>query len=298
MTETITSAGRRSVLLTTDCGAEMDDQWALAHLALSPGVRLTGVVTTHAPSLAHPAARTAARSANDVIDLLSLAARPPVVEGASTSLADRRPRPGRGAEFILECARNHTTLDPLVVLVLGAATDVATALLTDVSLGERIEIIAMAFDGWPAGGDQFNVRNDPLAWKILLGSTAPITVGDAEVAQRQLAMTRRRAQELIGDCGQVGAFLVRLLAEWLDAQPDLVQRVTGDANSWPVWDEVVVAHLLGLTTVSTYPRPDLRNDLGFDHPAVTGWSIDWITGIASDRLWLDLRQRLRAAQSA
>lgn len=290
--------GRRPVVLTTDCGADMDDQWALVHLALCPGFRLEGVVTTHAPNLTPPAARTAARRASEVLDLLSLAGRPPVIEGAGEPLADRHSPPTPGAAFILERASDRTVVDPLIVLVIGAATDVASALLMDESLGDRIEIVAMGFDGWPAGNDQFNVRNDPLAWRILLESTASITVGDAEVTRRQLAMTRRRAQELLSDTGPAGAWLVQLLAGWLDRHLDLVRQVTGDPDSWPVWDEVVVAHLMGLTTTRTHPRPRLRDDLAFEHPAVDDRTIDWITDIDASRLWPDLRQRLRDRQPA
>ena len=40
-------AASRPVILTTDCGADMDDQWALAHLVLSPEFDVRAVVTTH-----------------------------------------------------------------------------------------------------------------------------------------------------------------------------------------------------------------------------------------------------------
>lgn len=72
-----TLAARRAVVLTTDCGADMDDQWTLAQLALAPELELRGVVTTHAPSLAAPAADTAARVSNEVFDHLPLKTRPP-----------------------------------------------------------------------------------------------------------------------------------------------------------------------------------------------------------------------------
>ncbi len=288
---------RRTVVLTTDCGADMDDQWALAHLALCPELRLVGVVTTHAPNLAAPAAATAAQVVNEVLDVLSVVDRVPVVVGANGPLGRDRSAAGSGAEFLIERARRHTAADRLVVLVAGAATDVAAALLGDETLGDRIEIVAMAFDGWPDGDDSFNVRNDPLAWKVLLEARAPIVVGDAAVTRRHLGMTRDRAQRLLGDRPPAGPYLVGLLAEWLDAHPDLVRRVTGDVTVWPVWDQVVVAHLLGMTTVATHPRPALRNDLGFDHEPGTGRTIDWITAIDADRLWADLRRRLKIASN-
>lgn len=283
----------RSIVLTTDCGADMDDQWALAHLVLSPEFLLHGVVTTHAPNLAAPAAETAAYMADEVLDWLPFIVRPPVIVGANAPLSGHSPQLTLGADFILEQARDHTVDDRLVVLVLGAATDLASALLSDDSLGDRIEVIAMGFEGWPAGHDPFNVRNDVKAWQVLLDSRASITVGDAAVTSRRLAMTRQEARALLEDCGRAGPRLAALLGDWLDAHSELVRRVTGDAGSWPVWDEVVVAHLLGLTSSETYQRPRLQDDIVFDHREHRDQTITWITDIDASGLWLDLRQKLR-----
>ncbi len=60
-------ADRRAVVVTTDIGAEVDDQWTLAHMALSPELDIKGVVTTHAPNLTAPAAETAATYARELV---------------------------------------------------------------------------------------------------------------------------------------------------------------------------------------------------------------------------------------
>ena len=59
-----------AVVLTTDCGAEIDDQWALAHLALSPEVNLEAVITTHASSIRFSSA-TAVKHAAEVLARVS-----------------------------------------------------------------------------------------------------------------------------------------------------------------------------------------------------------------------------------
>ncbi len=81
----------RRVVLTTDIGAEVDDQWALAHLAVAPEIELRGVVTTHAPRLAVPAAHTAARVARDVlkISLYVVMCRSSRVQASRSNLALR-----------------------------------------------------------------------------------------------------------------------------------------------------------------------------------------------------------------
>src|SRR4051794_12010351 len=91
------------VVLSTDCGAEVDDQWALAHLALSPAIDLRGVVTTHAPSLKPPAAEAAARVVNEVFAGLKIAKTPPILAGSSVPLGpDSAPRDNAGVRFLLD----------------------------------------------------------------------------------------------------------------------------------------------------------------------------------------------------
>src|SRR5688500_14820150 len=55
-----------AAVLTTDCGAEMDDQWALAHLLLSPEVDLRAVITTHASSIRLSSANSREKAAEVV----------------------------------------------------------------------------------------------------------------------------------------------------------------------------------------------------------------------------------------
>lgn len=287
------------VVLSTDCGADMDDQWALAHLALTAGVRLLGVVANHAPNLAAPAADTAARNARAVLSNMKLPSPPPVVAGASGPLENRRSaRMNAGVRFLLDTARTFSRRNRLKVLVIGTATDVASALLLDPEFEHRIEVIAMGFSGWPAGGDPWNVKNDRRAWQILLESRVPLTIGCEDVCRTHLRMTRDKASQLLLDVGASGRYLLDLLVNWLDANGATAESVTQDRGAWPVWDEVVTAHLKGWTTVREVARPHLNDDLSFRHAQFgfdDGNPVRWITAVNEERLWRDLRRCLRAA---
>jgi len=296
---TTTDAGRRSVVLTTDCGTEMDDQWAIAHLALSSELDLRGIVSNHAPNVEPPASVTIAAAVNEVLDYLKLAQRPPVIVGSAEPLVDAStPNRNEGVNFILAQAADHSEDNRLIVLSIGAATDIASALLIDPSLSERIEVVAMGFDGWPGGNDVWNIKNDIPAWQVLMLSPTPITVGDSAVCLKRLQLNVVKARDVLFDTGDPGRYLVALLVDWVLAQGYLSQQVTGDPNSWPVWDEVVVAHLLGMTTTTTYRRPTLNDDMTFSHdltasPQAEAPQITWIVDLDADRLWADLRRRLK-----
>jgi inosine-uridine nucleoside N-ribohydrolase len=286
------SAARRQVVLTTDCGAEVDDQWALAHLALCPEIELLGVVTTHAPNLAQPAAESSARVAREVLAHLHLHPTPRVIAGSSEPLADKtHPRLNDGVAFLREQARAHSPDDRLIVLIIGPATDVASALLADPAFGDRIAIVAMGFDGWPEGRDPWNVKNDVKAWQLVLESSAPIVVGDARVTKRHLQMGTQKARSLFQGGEESGSFLATLLDDWLAKNGPMAESVTGSRSSWPIWDEVVTAYLLGLTKTETRPRPRLRDDVTFDHSQPRG-TITWITEIDTAGLWDDLVAKL------
>jgi inosine-uridine nucleoside N-ribohydrolase len=202
-----------------------------------------------------------------------------------------------GVQFLLDQARGHTPDDRLVVIMIGAATDVASALLTDPTLAERIRIVAMGFDAWPEGNDPWNVKNDVKAWQVVMASKAPLVVGDAAITKLHLSMTRDKARALLNGHGQGGEQLVAYLVSWLDHNGALAESISGSKNSWPIWDEVVTAYLLGLTRSETHPRPALRDDMTFDHSHTQG-TIAWITWIDTDRLWADLVAKLDRANSA
>jgi purine nucleosidase len=287
-------AAPRPILLTTDCGADMDDQWAIAHLALSPEFEVRAVVTTHIGKHSPPgalAAETSARCAHDVLAHIRASVTPAIIPGSSVALPSHTPLANKGVDRILSESRKFTADHRLTVIVIGAATDTASALLTDPTLAQRIEIVAMGFRSWTEGGHEFNIENDPIAWQVILDSTVPVTVGDGEVTKRDLRMNSARAHAILDPTGAPGRYLAGLLDQWFTAHPDIVGPVTGDVKIWPVWDEVTVAYLLGLAKTEQRPRPTMQADLSFDHSSRQG-TITWVTEIDADRLWQDLARRL------
>src|SRR5579862_895900 len=104
----VACAAPRPVLLTTDCGADIDDQWAIAHLVRSPGFDVRAIVTTHTgshPILAAPAAETSARNAREVLEHVPHRKNPDVIPGSSVPLKSRSPLPNAGVARIISESR-------------------------------------------------------------------------------------------------------------------------------------------------------------------------------------------------
>ena len=289
------AADRRPVVITTDIGTEIDDLWAIAHLTLSPELEVKGIVTTHAPNLAEPPAESSSKFAMELMAKLPERFRVPVLAGMNHPLTNTTVPPmSPGVEFLIEAAKANGPNNRLTVVVLGAATDVASALLIDPTWADRITIVAMGFDNYPKGGDPWNVKNDPIAWRILLGSAAPIAVGDTEVTRKELRMTPDRAHTLLAQLPEPGGLLLARFDAFMAHNAKLAQRETGSQIVWPIWDEVVPAVLFGAAKVETRPRPRLKDDLGFDLENPRG-TIDWVTAIDDGKLWGDLVTKIRAA---
>jgi purine nucleosidase len=282
----------RPVVISTDCGASHDDQWAIVHLALSPELNVRGIVSSHAANLPKPAADSSATAARDLIGRLHLKDPPRVLAGASEPLGKAdEPRRNQGVDFLLEQAKDRSATGRLVVVMIGPATDVASALLIDPTWADRVEIVSMAFDKWPEGGDPWNVKNDVNAWRIVLASRVPLVVGDDFVCRRDLSLSVEEARERLHHRGDVGAFLSESFADAIKKHPAPGNANAAEPRRLPVWDEVVVAYLLGVTRSEQRPRPSLRDDRSLDHSTANG-TITWVVRVDSGRLWKDLASKL------
>jgi purine nucleosidase len=283
----------RPVILLTDAGCEVDDQWALAYLLLKAeegAVDLRAVITTHAPGLKE-GAESSAEKAREVVKVLAPLEPPVVIAGSSAPLEPAGgPRRGLGPQFIVEMAKGFGPQRRLAVLAIGAATDLASAILIDPRTAERIEVVAMGFEGWPRGGDPWNVKNDPQAYRVILASGAPLVVASAEVCSRHLTIDEGEGKALTGGGGEAGRYLEAQLEDWLSREAELCRKTTG-RRAWPIWDLATAAHLLGMTRDEPRARPRLKEDLSFDLEGAAG-SIRWITGIDQRRLWADFKASL------
>lgn len=283
---------KAAVILSTDVGNEIDDQWAIAYMLVNPAFDVLGIVSAHAPSLPAPSAHATYEVLKDEVERrLGMSTHPPLFEGSSLPLADTKtPRPNSGVDFIVETSKRFSKDHRLAVLTIGAATDVASAILQDSSITDRISVVAMGFKNLSAGGKEYNVENDPKAWQVILDSDVPVTIGSGDVCQRDLALSFDGAKKLISGHGPVGAWL------WTDYQAWYFRfvkplRVDDFSKPWVIWDTVVLAYEQGMTTQKTVSRPRLADNLSFEQ-VKTDKTMNWVTSIDSTAMWADFVAKL------
>lgn len=277
---------RIPVVLSTDVGNEIDDQWAITYLLLQPRFEVLGVMSAHAPSLPAPAGQTSYRILVDVVEnRLRMSTHPPLVEGGSFPLNNvKTPRPSPAVTFLLETSRRFSKDNRLTVLMIGAATDVASAIITDPTIVDRVRVVQMGFHD-EQGGDEFNIANDVHAVQAILDSKVPLVIGPGKVCRASLSLHFEQARTLIAAHGAIGGWL------WEEFQAYYYRsvkplRVNDFSKPWVIWDNIALAYVLGMTTHHTLPRPRLRDDMTFEQ-ARTDQAVTWITDVDEQRMWAD-----------
>jgi len=281
-----------SVILSTDVGNEIDDQWAVAYMLTNPALDVLGIISAHAPTVPAPAANYTYRVLVDEVENhLGMSVHPPLFEGSNLPLEnDHAPRGNAGVDFIIESSRSFVPDHRLFVLAIGAATDVASVILQDPTVVDRIQVVAMGFRDWPDGGDEFNVANDVKAWQVILRSRVPVVIGCGNVCQAALALTPAQAKALVAARGPVGAWLWDEYQAWYFRNVKPLRR-DDFSKPWIIWDTITLAYVAGLTEQKMVPRPVLRDDMVFDH-VPTSDTITWITSVDSKRMWSDFAGKL------
>lgn len=290
-------AARTPVLLSTDVGNEIDDQWAITYLLTNPNFDVQGITSALAPSLPDPSAHAAYQVLVDVVERrLAMRVHPALAEGASAPLQDTKtPQPSEALNFILQAAKPYSKQNRLTILNIGAATDLASAILEDPSIVDRIRVVAMGFtDLSKEGGKEFNVQNDPRAWQVILRSNVPLVIGSGSVCRADLSLGFQQAETLVSGHGPIGAWLWEEYKAWYfrNVKP---LRVNDFSKPWVIWDIITLANLEGMTEQKEIARPVLGDDLSFV-PGTGSGQITWIAKVDSARLWKDFLERIDSYQ--
>lgn len=277
---------RVPVVLSTDVGNEIDDQWAITYLLLQPRFEVLGIMSAQAPTITAPAGQTSYRILIDVVERrLGMRRHPPLIEGGSWPMANSTsPRKSPAVEFLINKSRRFSKDHRLTVLVIGAATDVASAILTDPTIVDRIRIIQMGFND-ETGGEEFNIANDVSAAQAIIDSRVPLVIGSGKVCRASLSLTFSQARQMLEKRGPIGAWLWEEYQAWYFRYVKPL-RINDFSKPWVIWDDITLAYVLGMTTQHSAPRPRLRDDMAFEIVA-TDRVVEWITDVDEDRLWSD-----------
>ena len=215
------------VLIDSDTGAEVDDQHAIALAILRPDrLNLVGFVATHFADHGGPqgTARSAAQIEN-VLEAAGMAGKYLVRPGGDPLAYDTQPQRSPGAEFIIEQALADD--DPLWVVGLGACSNIASALLIEPAIAERMVVVWHSrCKHWPARFASWNGLNDLSAVRALSRSRVPLVWFDTGT---YLRLTMEVSEERVRPRGRLGTLLHEIrLDKPFACRPDKAMFDVGD----------------------------------------------------------------------
>lgn len=282
----IPPAGERlRVVIDSDAKNEIDDQWAIALAILSPQrFQIEGFVGANYdnPRGGPEGVARSVREIETVLEKAGMVGRWPVLHGSHPMQYQYAPSRSEGVDFIVERALAGSPEDPLWVVGLGAATDMASALLLEPRIVDRVIAFWHLRTRWPEKCYNFNVYGDVRAARLLYHSPLSFVLFDTGT---YLRCPMEESERCVRPYGELG----RYLHEYRHRDPAFSDPRKG------FFDLGDVAALLdpGLACWEETPCPEVGWDLRYQFRGTLG-SILRCYHVDRDRTFALLYDKLRA----
>ena len=288
--------GRVRMVLDTDTYNEIDDQFAVVHALLSReqlDVEALYAAPFHNNRSSGPA-EGMEKSYDEILrllDFLDVTTDGFVYRGSTAFLSDAETAvPSEAATDMVTRAMEMEADEPLYVVAIGAITNVASAILIEPKIIERIVVVWLGGNPlyWPHTRE-FNLQQDVLSAQIVLDCGVPFVHLPARGVVSHLLTTVAEMERYVQGQGKIGDYLVKIFKDY-----------HSEHYAWSkvIWDISATAYLIDSTWVPTdiVHSPILTE-------AVT-WSFDnsrhlmrVATGVNRDAIFRDLFQKLNTYSS-
>ncbi len=250
------------VITNTDAKNEADDQFAIVHTLLSPRFDNRGIIAAH---FGEQRTKTSMQASYDeaalVLDLMKFD-KCLLVKGAPHALPDEKtPVESQGAKLIIEEAMKESDT-PLYVTFLGPLTDMASALLMEPKIADRLTCIWIGGGIYPTGGREYNLSNDIAAANVVFNSKLPLWQVPKDVYQ-QMLVSIAELEDKVRPCGEIGKYLFDQLAEFAMEQ----RRPPRTGEQWILGDSPVVGLMMWdfPNDYDWVPAPNVDGDMRYIH---------------------------------
>jgi purine nucleosidase len=151
----VTITPRMRVIVDNDFSGDPDGLFQLAHLLLSPSVEIRAIIGSHLKvgdgfDNSTTQADNAAKKARELLQIMAIKTAIPVVAGSNKAmLNDSTPVSSEAVNVIIKEALRADTQLPLYVLCGAGLTEIASALLTNPQIANKLTLV------W-IGGSEYN----------------------------------------------------------------------------------------------------------------------------------------------
>jgi inosine-uridine nucleoside N-ribohydrolase len=230
------------MVLDTDTYNEIDDQFAGVYSLLSPEELDVEAI------YAAPFFNTRSTGPGDgmeksyeeilrVLERMDISADNFVYKG-STEYLDNLTEPVKSPAVLdlIERAMNSSVNDPLYVVAIGAITNVASAIMIEPEIINRIVVVWLGGNAlhWPHTYE-FNLQQDIFASRLIFDCGVPLIQIPCNGVTTHLLTTVPEMERYVKPCGAIGEYLFKIFCEYYD-----------DHFGWSkvIWDIAAIAFLI------------------------------------------------------
>ena len=289
--ELLASSERLNVILDTDAYNEVDDQFCLAYCMRAPE-RINLLSVNAAPFFNERASSPAdgmEKSYREILRVMRLVdpdAAIPVFRGSDAFMTETEtPIRSEAAENIIQTVLSAQ--DPVIILAIGAITNVASALLLCPALAQKTAVV------WLGGhalhyphSREFNMRQDVPATKVVFDSGVPLLQVPCAGVCTELVTSVPELEYYLRGKGELCDYLV-----------DNVARECRDkyACSRIIWDVAAAATLIcpAGCEIVRLPRPIITSECCYAHDTSRPHYL-YVRRLNRDAIYGDLFRRLTA----
>jgi len=295
----IPGPGRVRVVLDTDTYNEIDDQYALAYMLLSP--ERMSVEAIYAAPFVNDRSKSASegmeKSYEEIQRLLNFfphVDRSIALRGSSR-FSERKGKPvdSPAARDLIERALKPVD-GPLYVLAIGSPVNVSSAILMEPKIKEKIVVVWLGGtpNYWPAA-TEFNLQQDVIASQVLFDCGVPLVQVPTKNVSEHLRTTVPELDRHLRGRSRIGDYLYGQFLQYYAVRVN--RQGQDDAFPWSkvIWDISAVAWLNNPAWVPSeiVPSPVLTDDMHW-RSATGRHNIRVANDVDRDAVFNDLFTRL------
>jgi inosine-uridine nucleoside N-ribohydrolase len=241
--------GKVRMVLDTDTYNEIDDQFALVYAYLSKEkLQLEAVYAApYFNNRSTGAGDGMEKSYQEILRLLKILGKSPegfAFRGSYRYLGDvKQPVRSEAALDLIKKAMASSPEDPLYVVPVGCITNIASAILIEPKIIEKIVVVWLGGNSleWPHQ-KEFNLMQDVKAAQVVLNSGVPIVIMPCQPVISHFHTTIPELQYYLKGKNQISDYLLNMTIEY-----------SGGKEYWSkvIWDVTAVAWLVNPSWLPT-----------------------------------------------
>lgn len=294
-------SGKVDVVLDTDTYNEIDDQFALSYLLANPD-RLNLKAIYAAPFFNQHSVSPAdgmEKSYDEIRKILELNEKGSLMDiafkGSEHYLKDEKTGvPSPAASDLAKRAENYSAEKPLYVIAIGAITNIASAILLNPSIVEKIVVVWLGGHGHDWTDDkEFNMMQDVAAARVVFNSNVPLVRLPCMGIVSEFRTTEPELTHWLKGKNKLCDYLLENTVK--------EAKVCEQSKCWSraIWDVTAVAWLLDDSFMES--RIERRQEPGYDHhplESTDGAYCIYVYHINRDALFEDMFDKLSKSVSS